>query len=382
MKLTFAIVIFIFSVNIYSEVVSVPSYNYWIYPPVGWVLQEYKDDSTLSWFSSDKKIAFTINAWKGDMYDSLDEMFETIASSINGDGEFIPFDFYGRDAIIGDTSFTFNSESHRGWFVFIEGDDYDYYFYSYSFDYDYEFSLPQILSVLDSFGIGESGKTSSGPITVFYDSLSKKDKESYEFDFFGYPILVELERSIIESSNNVIEREAKIMESYAHSPDLFYEAWIRYYQILYRDNYNRIEPFYNAISPYIDRSKYDDYSLTELLMFWIQGFKYERREDKSSDLISPVESIANGIGDCDSKSLVLTLLLSRYNIDSIILTSEKVKHAITGVKCAGEGVTFEYNGDIYLGIELTSQNLIGEIKEGFENPSLWTFVDLEYDSGL
>lgn len=382
MKKTLAIVLFLYSINLFSEVVHVPAYNYWLYPPVGWVLQEYEDDSTLSWFSNDKKIAFTINAWEGDQFKSLEEMLESLASSIDGDGEFIPFSFYGRNAIIGDTQFTFKSEAHRGWFIFIDGDDYDYYFYSYSFEYDYEPSLPQILSALDSFGIGDLGKTSSGPITVFYDSLRKDEKANYEFDFFGYPISVDVSNNSIESSNNVIEREAKIMELYSHSPDLFYEAWTRYYQILYRDNYNRITPFFNSISPYIDRKKYNDYNLTELLMFWIQGFKYERRENKSSDLISPVESIIYGIGDCDSKSLVLALLLNRYNIDSIILTSEKVKHALTGVKCTGEGVSFDYNGDRYLGIELTSQNLIGEIKEGFDDPSLWTFVDLEYDSGL
>lgn len=369
--------------SLFGEVVFNSTYNYWLYPLEGWELQPFEDEGLLSWFSWDRKVAFTINAWEGSKYSSTKEMVDDIGAIVESEDELLPFDFYGNEGLIGDLTFIHNNENHRGWFIFINGEDYDYYLYSFSFLLHYEDSFPYILSMLDSFGIGEEGKKQSGPVTKFYQEYGDRGEEEVTLDLFGYPVAVTIPVTSIENRNIVISREARIMESYSYAPELFYNAWKRYYRVIYRDNRSDMESFIIAIKPYIDRTYYDtDYKLAEVFSYWLQSMNYERRLNTSSDLISPVEAISNGIGDCDSKSLLLAHILNSFGVETILLTSEKVKHAIAGVKCAGEGTTFDYNNSSYLGIELTKKAVPGEIDDKHKDPSVWTIVNLEYDSDL
>ncbi|MBN2618346.1 MAG: hypothetical protein JXR64_08570, partial [Spirochaetales bacterium] len=101
-----------------------------------------------------------------------------------------------------------------------------------------------------------------------------------------------------------------------------------------------------------------------------------------SDLLNPLEAALYRVGDCDARSLVLGLLLKKFGIESLLLTSEIAKHAIIAVDIPGDGLNYKYNGKEYLEIELTKKTLIGEIDESISNPDIWTPVEMGYTNGF
>ena len=377
----FILILLIGHISLFGDIVAVPEYNFSIYPLEGWVLQDYSSSSDLSWLSSDSSIALNIISYSGDRFSTVSEMFDELTPSLNATGDCVKFEYLDRECAIGEINLKVGNIQFKGWLLLINGEDYDYYLLSFSSLENYEGSINEIQSVIDSFALLGEGELSSGPITTFLNASPTRVKSSHEILFFSQTLKVELYEYDYSTAQSVIEREADIMGNYSNSPKEFYNAWRRYYKVLYRDNYKRLDPLYSALKPYFPKGKYSDYELTELLMFWIQGFKYGRTLEQKSDLINPLEAAVKGIGDCDTRSLILGILLSKFNIDSLLLTSEKLKHAVVAVRCDGEGVKFKNDGIDYLFVELTSKSLIGEIDESRAEPELWLPIKMEYGNG-
>lgn len=370
------------SIYIYGDIVTVPNYNYSVYPLEGWDLQEYSSDSSLSWISRDNGVFFSVDSWHGDEFTDINSMFTTLTRDLNAQGSCVKFQYLDRESAIGEIVVTLNGFKYKGWIVLINGTGHDYYISGFSLLENYRELYSEIQSGIDSFSIGKEGALSPGPITTFLDQTPNKKLVKYNIDFFDHIIPLEIMDNQFSSAQTVIEREANIMLNYSNDPDNFYNAWKRYYKILFRDNYTRLDPVYRALEPYLGRDKYSDYDLTELLMFWIQGYTYSRDLDTASDLLNPLEASVFRKGDCDSRSLILGILLHKFEIKSILMTSEKVKHAMTGVNIPGEGAKIEHKGNEYLTVELTAKALIGEIKNTMSDPELWTIINMEYESGF
>lgn len=382
MRYILLFLIFLANVFLWGEIVTVPKYNYSVYPLEGWALQEYSDDSELSWLSNDNGVAFSIASWSGEVFLDIDDMFHEVTSGFNASGDFVRFDYLNRNCAIGEITFVTNNKEHKGWILLIDGSDFDYYLSAFSLLENYNDKYSEIQSALDSFAIGKNGELLPGPMTTFLDATPTKKNSIYTIDFFGQELKVSASEVDFSSSQTLIEREATVMLNYSNDPENFYKAWQRYYKLIYRDSYSRLEGVYKSLFPYLSQEKYDDYKRAELIMFWIQGYEYKRDLKSTSDLLNPLESAITKTGDCDARSLVMGILLKKFGIDSVLLTSEKVKHAIIAVKCQGDGAVYNFEGEDYLTVELTAKALIGEIKESMADPGLWTPVSMEYKSDL
>ncbi len=365
----------------YAEIVGVPLYDYSVYPLEGWKLQEYEDASTLSWLSDDNAVAFTVTSWSGETFSDVKTMFADVTKGFNAAGDCVPFEYLQQEAVIGEITFPIGDKNHKGWLLLINGEKFDYYLLGFTLEVSYVDNYSEIQSAIDSFSMGSEGALSPGPITTFLNASPNKTEKSFEVDFFNNPLNVNASISEFETAQTVIEREANIMLNYSNDPAGFYNAWTRYYEIIFRDNYTRLDPLYAALKPYFGGDKYTDYELTELLMFWIQGYTYEREPTKESDLLNPLEASLKKTGDCDARSLVLGILLHKFSIESVLLTSEKVQHALLAVNCEGDGATYNFEGKEFLTVELTSQSLIGEIKKSMADPKLWTPISMGYSNG-
>lgn len=378
-KLLFLLFLLRFSIG--AEIVGVPHYNYSIYPLEGWKLQGYSSDAELSWMSAEMDIACSVSAYEGSMFSSVEEMFSTLSLEYNGEGGFYPFIYQGMDAVIGEIKFEISGKIYKGWLLFMNGDEFDYHLNAFSLYESYEESQNEILSVIDSFAYGKNGTLNMGPVSTFLDSSNSKNFQIYTMDFFDHPLHITSSEYDFNNAQTIIEREAEIMNNYSEDPDRFYEAWKRYYKLIFRDNYSRLEPLYQALYPYLAQDRYTEYDLTEIIMFWLQTYTYER-EGGQSDLLSPLASSSKQVGDCDARSLIMGILLHKFGIQTLLLTSEKVKHAMIAAKIPGEGVKYIHNNDEYLRIELTKKALIGEITESIIDESLWTPVEMEYTHGF
>lgn len=104
-------------------------------------------------------------------------------------------------------------------------------------------------------------------------------------------------------------------------------------------------------------SDLDDDEYVELLTAFVQSLPY------ASDYTQPrypVETVVDGRGDCDDRSLLLAALLDRAGYDAALFYFGEANHVAVGV--ASPDATFGDSG--YAIIETTEKNLIGVLPEG------------------
>ncbi|TWI78007.1 DnaJ-like protein [Lacibacter cauensis] len=91
---------------------------------------------------------------------------------------------------------------------------------------------------------------------------------------------------------------------------------------------------------------------------------------------TPIEFLSDLKGDCDTRSLLLYLVLKRYNYNVALLTSNYYKHALIAVNFTNEvsrqGLNITIDDKIYYLWETTSSDLnYGEVSSSFNNLSYW-----------
>ncbi|MFA6226002.1 MAG: hypothetical protein WC620_07485 [Methanoregula sp.] len=105
--------------------------------------------------------------------------------------------------------------------------------------------------------------------------------------------------------------------------------------------------------------QYSDDEYLELLTVFVQSLPYDNESAAHPDNPSrfPVETIVDGAGDCDDKSVLLAGLLSRegYNVSLLLFIPEH--HMAVGV--TGDSMQYRDTGYIY--VETTGVLLMGDV---------------------
>jgi len=85
----------------------------------------------------------------------------------------------------------------------------------------------------------------------------------------------------------------------------------------------------------------------------------------------------HGAGDCDTKSLLMVLLLQELGYDAVVLDSYRYHHAMAGVNVPGaEGTSIEFRGKAYYVIESTYPNWnIGQMPQQYTDLSFFLPID-------
>jgi hypothetical protein len=114
------------------------------------------------------------------------------------------------------------------------------------------------------------------------------------------------------------------------------------------------------------QNRYTDDEYAELLSVFVQSLPFDNMSSAHPDTLSrfPAETLVDGTGDCDDKSVLLAGLLSRegYNVSLLLFIPEH--HMAVGL--AGE--CFPFNDTGYLYVETTGLSFIGDVPERL-NPS-------------
>ena len=226
-----------------------------------------------------------------------------------------------------------------------------------------------ILSTLDSLIIDYGGFYDAGPITTYAYSLSG-ERTTIELDINGKHIQTSLAKEDKEASEYLIEREYIVLTMYASSK-LWQEAWQRYYRMIFKDSFFRMQKpafdIYNAIAPQCS----DETDLAQKLLTWMQNCTYERQKT-ASDFASLPSMLLGGESDCDSRSLMLAVLLKHMNMDSIFFISREFSHAVAGLISSHPGHGFDVDGKNYLIGETTAKGLTwGMIAQEQDNQKKW-----------
>jgi hypothetical protein len=176
-----------------------------------------------------------------------------------------------------------------------------------------------------------------------------------------------------EQETETATREYGVLTSYAQEPELWVDAWARFYRMAYRESAARLDRLVLELAKELPRG--DPTETARRVLAWVQLFAYERDPD-GIDFVPPLSSAYEARGDCDARALVAVAVLERLGIDAILMLSREHSHAMFAVDVPGGGQRFPFGGKKYLVAETTAKVGLGLIAADQADWGAWLGVDL------
>ena len=107
----------------------------------------------------------------------------------------------------------------------------------------------------------------------------------------------------------------------------------------------------------------------------MQDFVFER-DPSGLDFVPPLAAAFERRGDCDSRALVMAIILEHLGIDCVLMLSREYSHAMLAVDVPGGGQRFPFRGREYLVAETTAHVGLGMIDSSQADFSKWLGVAL------
>lgn len=239
-----------------------------------------------------------------------------------------------------------------------------------------------IISTLNSLCIDDYYYNTPGIITTYAFPLEGNKKINLKIN--GRSISTKIDKIDEEASQFVVDLEYSVLTLYAKH-NAWKEAWQRYYRMIYRDSYSRMQnvstDLYNA---FFEECKEKnpltaEISYAQILLSWTQNFNYIRaNEAKQSDFTSIPSAIAGKGSDCDSRSLLLCVLLKSIGIETLLLFSPEYSHAIAATQIDAPGQKYHLDGveEEFIFGETTAKVTWGMIAQEHSDRSKWIPVIL------
>lgn len=121
----------------------------------------------------------------------------------------------------------------------------------------------------------------------------------------------------------------------------------------------------------IKAQKLNSLQSTQLALAYVQYIPYKLPTDPFGLKPSPLV-VAQRQGDCDSKSLLLYLILKGIGVDAVIVSSQAHAHTMVGVALPVSGTTFKYQGRKYAFAETTAEGApLGHLNPTMQSPNDW-----------
>ena len=166
-----------------------------------------------------------------------------------------------------------------------------------------------------------------------------------------------------------------------NNPDIQAKVlWARIYQIVYEKSYPQFGNITDGFQSIFNKEKMSRMNSILFTVSFVQSIKYNR-PGGSLDLIAPLGTLAEKFGDCDTKSILLYVLLERMGIDCAMFWSYQYKHAMLGINLSGGGEYKTLNGKKYYFVETTYPGWgIGTLPPDFKNKRYWYLNEIDKKS--
>jgi hypothetical protein len=342
--------------------------------PSGFTPGDGDGKTHFSYFDSNDGMEFDILIFEPGRYSSASIMAADLLGQMGSKGDISSFTYQGRGAVLADLDFAVNGISRKGNAVFISArSENSYALVASATASRYDSYSELIISCLDAFSIDRTARRFPGPVSQFLFPWPVARTEKKTAVLPAGSISLPWSAKEEQEELSVIEREYHVLTMYLKSETLWVDAWARYYRMVYKESAARLDNLTQAFSNSLPA--HDPTESARRVLAWVQGFLYERNF-AGIDFVPPLTAAFEKRGDCDSRAMVMGIILERLGIDSVLMVSREYSHAMLAVDVPGGGQRFTYNGKAYLVAETTAKVGIGKIDSSQADFSKWLGVDL------
>ncbi len=362
-----------------SEEFYSPDWGYSIDLPEGFNVTSAQDNARYQFDHSLLPITFVIASYPLERYENTSVALESVYTSLQLQGETIAVTWSQTENKLGYFSMKASDVPYTGWAAAVElpNNKGVTVLLSYAPKSPYALYEQIMVSALDSFSPDMENDLEVG-IFTHYGFPNEGDK-NIEIEIGGKTIQTVLDKSDSMASDFVMQREYAILTYFAETP-MWKQAWQRFYRMMYRDSYERLErvasSIYNALYEDIKKDNPQNYSrvFAQTMLSWTQGFTYERIPLGTD--FTPLPAILEGFGsDCDSRALLLSVLMAQMDYNTMLFVSRDYGHAFFGIDIEGDGARLEENGINYLLGETTADVSIGLVPQDMSEISKWIAIE-------
>lgn len=364
-----------------------PTWGFRIDPPEGYELTGGDGKDRFSFYCLAEETQLDVVVYAGALqrdgsrsknpYPSVEALAADVQRRLNSQGALKPFTYRNKRAVLMDLRFSGPGGLSQGWGLCIELEAPDPsgekpFLLALTYGPARGGNIPDMhFSILDSIAPSPQEYLVPGPVT------------EYQYPR-GTPRSVPLADLLVEAriyehdaaaSQALVDREFRILRRYIASPQ-WKEAWIRFYQAIYRDSFERLSHAAFILERFWNVPAVENRDLAAKALAWIQSFTYER-DLLGSDFVNLVSAAVEGRGDCDSRALLWALILEQANIPAAIMVSPKYSHAMGLADLPGAGARFTLDGKSWLVAETTSTVSLGRISAQMSETRYWLGVPLE-----
>jgi len=345
-----------------AEALGSPEWGYSLDLPEGFALENRSGTTRYHFVHQLAPVDLQIALYPPKQFSAASDALKFVTAQFGSKGDIASFEWRRRTASIAQLSFP----AKAGWSLSVElADKKGWLVMACYTDEARATELePLIISTLDSVFSDDGAYFEAGPMTSF--AWAKEKPVQVEYRDAKTNIAVPMDTVDAGANQSVVDREYQLLTAYQTSP-LVYAAWKRYYRLIYRDAWGRLSKPAFLMQTVLPA---DPKELTAELLSWTQSFNYERDKD-GSDFMNLADALARKTGDCDSRSLLLVMLLNQMGVDAILLVSPEYSHAVAAVDCPGEGARYELGGKKYLIADTTAKVGAGLIAQDMADSSKW-----------
>ena len=354
--------------------------GYYVDLPEGFKLVDGDGKSRYAFVDPLEGMEFDLFLYEPGRFPTAAAIADTIAAKLGSKGEREDYSYEGRKAVFQELGFSMGGAAKKGYAVAIAGRaavgankaEPSYALLAYSDATGFDAYSDFILSSLDCFSIDLAAKRAPGPVSQYILAFPAT-RDSIKQVKFGATTLDQPWSA--EEATQVEEtagREFRVLQAYTDEASLWQEAWARCYRMIYRESARRMDQLVAAIDPLLPDDPTD---AARTLLKWVQDFHYER-DTNGIDFVDPLTAATEGRGDCDSRAMVMALILERRGIQTILMLSRDYSHAMAGIDVPGGGQRFNFAGKDWLVAETTAHAGLGMISADQADWKKWLGVSL------
>ncbi|MEI6385642.1 MAG: hypothetical protein WCQ50_03340 [Spirochaetota bacterium] len=350
--------------------------------PEGFDYSDGDQQSRFSFADPNQGMEFDFFVYAPGRFKDRTALMSHIEGGLRSSGEKEGFIYEGREAAMMELDFSQDGALRKGWAIVVAGKpakgqtpaEASFALLAWTDPDTVESYSDLMFSCLDGFSIDRAALRAPGPVSQYLLPFPAARKETRKVKFGQTTLDVAFSKDEATRVEETAAREFRVLESYAKHETLWKDAWARCYRLIFREASRRMDQFVSQIDPLLPA---DPTSVARSLLAWVQDWKYER-DPNGIDFIDPITAAVEGRGDCDSRAMVMTLILERRGIPSILMLSKEYSHAMAAVDVPGGGQRFTFADKDWLVAETTAHVGIGLVAANQADWKKWLGVQLGY----